>query len=173
MELEEFKSQYIRKSRTFKVTNSWGVYDAYKHIRKNGWYDLGRPVKEGEFYAVVRKVNDLLALNLGNGDPIDFPCRMGRLELRKYERGVSLVDGTLKVTYPIDWSKTWKLWYEDSDAMRDKLLVRNEQKWVYHVRYCKNDANYENKCYYDFSLNRAVKHMLKDNIQNRQIDTLW
>ena len=47
--------------RNYKITNSIGVYDLYKLIRKNHWYDIGRPLKEHEFYAIIRKVNSLLA----------------------------------------------------------------------------------------------------------------
>ena len=48
-------------SRNHKITNSLGVYDAYKYIRKNKWLDIGRPLKEKEFYRIIREVNKLLA----------------------------------------------------------------------------------------------------------------
>ena len=98
---------------------------------------------------------------------------MGELELRKYERGVSLVNGRLKVTYPIDWEETIRLWFADEEAKKNKTLLRREEKYVYHVRYCKHDANYENKSFYQFALNRFIKLALKDNIKNNQVDTLW
>ena len=173
MELEEFKTQYIRYARAFKVTDSWGVYDAYKWLRKHGWLDIGRPLKEKEFYAIIRGVNNLLAENLGNGIPVSFPHRMGELELRKFQRSALFKDGKLKVTYPIDWSKTWKLWYDDAEAMEKKFFILDEQKWVYRVRYCKHDATYENKIFYNFALNRKIKKKLKENIKDQKIDTLW
>jgi hypothetical protein len=43
--------------RYYKVNNSLGVYDAYKWIRKNKWFNIGRPLKEHEFYSIIRKVN--------------------------------------------------------------------------------------------------------------------
>jgi hypothetical protein len=171
----EFTTDLIKRRthKTMKVTNSFGVYDAYKHIRKNGWYDIGRPLKEGEFYKIVRGVNDGFAKMILNGDTVVFPSRMGKLELRKFEKGVSIVDGKLKITYPINWEETMKLWYADEQARKDKVLLRRENKYVYNVRYCKYDANYENKCFYEFTLNRDIKKELKKRINNGEIDTLW
>lgn len=175
MELQEFQNEVMKKrgKKKMKVSNSWGVYDAYKHIRKHRWYDIGRPLKEKEFYSIIRKINNLLAEEVKNGREISFPCRMGKLELRKLKRGVSLVDGKLRNTYPVNWEETVKLWYEDKEAKERKLLVRNEVDTIYRVRYCKYDATFENKCFYEFSLNRFIKIALKDNINKGKIDTLW
>lgn len=176
--LEEFKTAHMPKrtgkgNRNVLVTNSWGVYQAYKLIRKNGWYNIGRPLKEKEFYAIVRGINKLLAENIINGETVRFPERMGFLELRKWEKGVSIVNGRLKVNYPIDWGETWKLWYNDQEAFKNKTLLRDEKKDIYSVRYVKNNANYENKLFYQFVLNRKIKKRLKVNIKNDKIDTLW
>lgn len=156
-----------------KVTNSYGVYDAYKHIRKNGWYDIERPIKEKEFYSIVRGVNKYFADEISNGNTVVFPSKMGKLELRKGQRGVSLVDGKLKVTYPINWEDTLRLWFEDKQARENKTLLRSENNYVYNVKYCKHDANYENKSFYEFALNRFIKRELKRKINNGQTDTLW
>lgn len=171
----EFKNQVVksRVRKQAKIRNSWGSYDIYKHIRKNGWYDIGRPVKEHEFYSIIREVNKLLAEEIANGNTVIFPYRMGKLELRKSERGVSLVDGKLKITYPVNWDETIRLWFEDKEARKNKTLLRNEEDYVYHVKYCKHDANYENKSFYQFTLNRFIKQELKKNIEQKKIDTLW
>jgi hypothetical protein len=71
--------------RNFKVKGSVGVYDMYKAIRKHHWYNIGRPVTEKEFYGIIRGINNLLAEELANGQSVDLPDRMGRLELRKYQ----------------------------------------------------------------------------------------
>lgn len=166
------KNRGIGKKKA-KVSHSWGVYDAYKHIRKNGWYDIGRPLKEHEFYTIVREVNRLLADNLALGETVVFPSRMGKLELRKHEVGVSFVNGVLKNTYPIDWNETIRLWYEDKEAMEKRMKVRDEQKCIYRIKYCKYDATYENKIFYQFTLNRFVRRALKKNIKKGITDTLW
>jgi len=161
------------KVREYKITNSIGVYDLYKKIRKNHWYDIGRPLKEHEFYTIIRSVNKLLAENIVNGEAVVFPEQMGRLELRKYSTGVSIVDGKLKNTYPIDWKGTNQLWAEDEEEHKKKTLLRFESPMVYTVRYCKENATYENKTFYQFRLHQKVKKKLKENIVNGKTDTLW
>ena len=160
-------------TRNYKITNSIGVYDLYKIVRKNHWYDIGRPLKEHEFYTIIRNVNKLLAENLANGDAVVFPEQMGKLELRKYPRGVRFVNGKLKNTYPIDWKSTNQLWAEDEEEHKKKTLLRYESPIVYHVRYCKEDATYENKTFYQFRLHQKVRKRLKENIINGKTDTLW
>ena len=159
--------------REYKITNSWGVYNAYKAIRKNHWYDIGRPLKEQEFYAIIRKVNKLLAENIVNGETVILPASMGKLELRKYSKGVKFVNGKLKNTYPIDWKSTNQLWEEDEEEHQKKTLLRYESPMVYRVRYCKEDATYENKIFYQFRLHQKVRKRLKENIINGKTDTLW
>lgn len=175
MNYTEFESKILKRNekKFAKVRNSWGVYDAYKYIRKNGWFDIGKPIKEKDFYKIIRKVNDAIAQGICKGDSIVFPARMGRLDLRKFERGVSIVGGKLKITYPVDWSETLKLWYTNEEERKKKTLLRMENRYVYHVRYNKHDANYANKDFYEFVLNRKIKKTLKENINNGQVDTLW
>lgn len=174
MDYKEFNAK-VRKAdqpRECKVRNSWGVYDAYKKIRKHGWYDIGRPLGEHEFYSIIRKVNRLFAHEVANGGEFIFPSRMGKLEIRKSLRGVSIVDGKLKNTYCINWANTLKLWYDDEEARREKTLVRWE-KDLYHVRYNKFPANYENQSFYEFDTNRFLKKALQENVKQGKIDTLW
>lgn len=142
MDYKEFRAKLIKTDvpRKPKVRNSWGVYDAYKHIRKKGWYDIGRPLKEHEFYSIVRGVNDLMAEEIVKGNIIKFPHNMGELELRKYKPEVKIVDGKLKIGYPVNWDKTIKLWYEDEEARINKTLLRHEPKYIYHIKYNLNSA---------------------------------
>lgn len=175
MGYSDFVNKIQRKytKRYARIRNSFGVYDCYKAVRKHQWYDIGRPLKEHEFYAIVREVNSLLADEIALGNTVKFPIKMGKLELRKSQRGAKIIDGKLKVSYPINWKRTMELWYNDREAMKNKTLLRDEEKYVYHIRYCKYDADYENKCFYEFSLNRFIKIALKENIKKGLIDTLW
>lgn len=170
MEGNEFLNEVKKKN---KVRNSFGIYDCYKYIRKNRWYNIGRPLKEHEFYSIIRNINNLLAKELANGNDIHFPHGMGVLELRKFPRGVKIIDGRLVNTYPVDWRSTLKLWHEDEEAKRDKSLIRFENKYIYKVVYNKYKANYENQCFYEFDLNRFIKLALKDNINKGKTDSLW
>lgn len=174
MDFNEFKERISHKNgRNFKVKGSVGVYDMYKKIRKNCWYNIGRPVTEKEFYAIIRGINKMLADEIANGNPIVFPKRMGKLELRKHECGAFIRNGKLKITYPVDWMSTYKLWYEDEEARRNKTLLRHENKWIYHVKYCVFDATYENKGFYQFALNNFIKEAISSNVKQGKIDALW
>ena len=175
MKYEEYRDALQKKTqhKQAKIRNSWGVYDAYKHMRKRGWYDIGRPLKEGEFYAVIRGINKLLADNISAGIDVNFPWGMGNLEIHKVKCGVSLVDGRVKNTYPISWPKTIRLWFEDEEARKDKTLVRNEYEYLHFITYSRRNATYQNQCFYKFTTNRFAKLALAENIKKGKIDSLW
>ena len=151
MDYREFKNevQKVDKSRIHKVTGSLGVYDAFKYIRKNKWKTFGipRPLKEGEFYSIIREINMYLAEELSKGKDVKLPHRLGTLEIRKRPTRVEIVDGKLVTSLPIDWDKTLRLWYEDEEAFNNKTLVRVETNEVFKVYYNKKDANYNNKSF--------------------------
>ena len=170
---KDFKSviQGLQDTRTHKITNSLGVYDAYKYIRKNKWFNIGRPLTEHEFYQIIRRINNYLAEELVNGNDITFPNRMGKLELRK-RNSLPVIDknGSLKVTYAIDWDSTLKLWYDDEEAFNSKTLVKLPERNIFRVKYNKDSANYENKSFMEFQINRDIKTRLKQKIKNNEID---
>lgn len=163
----------MKKGAKAKVRDSWGVYDSYKYIRKHGWMDIGKPITEKEFYAIIRGINRLLAEEIANGQTVRFPLQMGILELRKFKKGVSFVDGKLKNTYPIDWYNTLLLWEQDEEAKKKKIRLRHENEWVYHVKYDPWKAKYENKSFYRFALNTFIKRALAKNIKEGKVDSLW
>ena len=173
IEYDEFKSsiQHLQENRTHKITNSLGVYNAYKFIRKNKWFNIGRPLTEHEFYQIIRRVNNYLAEELVNGNDIIFPNRMGKLELRK-RNSLPIIDknGSLKVTYAIDWDNTLKLWYNDKEAFNNKTLVKLPERSIFRVKYNKDTANYKNKSFIEFQINRDIKTRLKQKIKNNEID---
>lgn len=170
---KDFKSviQGLQNTRTHKITNSLGVYDAYKYIRKHKWFNINRPLTEHEFYQIIRRVNNYLAEELVNGNDITFPNRMGKLELRK-RSSLPVIDknGSLKVTYAIDWDSTLKLWYDDEEAFNSKTLVKLPERNIFRVKYNKDSANYENKSFMEFQINRDIKTRLKQKIKNNEID---
>lgn len=171
---QEFKNSIChQKKNAYKVTNSIGVYDMYKKIRKNQWYNIGRPVTEKEFYAIIRGVNKLLAEKMLNGETIHFPERMGKLELRKIKTGAKLVDDKLKITYPPDWKETWKLWYSDEEAFKDRIVLRKNDPYNFYVKYMVFDANYENKNFYRFTIHQKLRRTICEKARQGLIDTLW
>lgn len=172
MTYEEFKSevQHLSSPRKHKVTNSIGVYSAYKWIRKNRWLNIGRCLTEHEFYSIIRKVNDYLADSFLHGNDIKLPHRMGRIELRKYDVRINLDGEKVKTNLPIDWDRTLKLWYEDKEAYKEKTLVKVEEKEIFKVYYNKQLADYNNQVFYEFNVNRELKKRLKQRIKEGKID---
>ena len=164
---KDFKSaiQGLQNTRTHKVTNSLGSYDAYKYIRKNKWFNIGRSLTEHEFYQIIHRINNYLAEELINGNDVIFPNRMGKLELRK-RNALPIIDknGNLKVTYAIDWDNTLKLWYEDEEAFNNKTLVRLPERNIFRIKYNNN------KSFMEFQVNRNIKMRLKQKIKNNEID---
>ena len=170
--MDDFRKKVLKldKPRQHKVNNSLGVYDAYKWIRKNKWLDIGRPITEHEFYTIIRQVNNLLAENFLKGRDIVLPHRLGTIELRKYETKMSFNNGKLHTNLPIDWDRTLKLWAEDEEAYTEKMLVKVEEKEIFKVFYNKGKANYNNKSFYEFEVNRDLKRRLKQRIKDGLID---
>ena len=170
--IEEFRKVILKlnEPRVHKVKNSLGVYDAYKYIRKNKWLDLPRPITEHEFYSIVRQVNNLLAETILSGGDIVLPHRLGTIELRKYDTRISICNGKLVTNLPIDWDRTLKLWSEDEEAYKERTLVKMEEKELFKVFYNKKTANYNNKSFMQFEVNRDLKRRLKQKIKAKAVD---
>ena len=165
--LSSFKSK-IKKSESskkHKVTASLGMREAFRYYTKQS-----KALDETTFRKVVRYINSILQEHLSMGEDIILPCRMGRLELRKFKTKVSFIDGKMITNLPIDWDETLKLWYEDGDALRTKYRVRLEVPEVFRVYYKKSSANYNNKSFFTFQVNRGLKQKLKTNIKNKKVD---
>ena len=162
--------QGLQNTRTHKITNSLGVYDAYKYIRKNKWLNIGRPLSEHEFYSIIRKVNEYLADSLLRGHDIILPHKMGRIEVKKYEARITLEGNKVKTNLPIDWDRTLKLWYEDEESYKNKTLIKMEEKEIFKVCYNKSKADFNNKSFYQFDINRDLKRRLKQQIKNGALD---
>lgn len=170
--MDEFRKNILKVNgpRKHKVNNSIGVYDCYKRIRKNKWFDIGRPVSEHDFYSIIRTVNNYLADYLSKGHDINLPCKMGRLEIRKYDAKITLQGGKVITNLPIDWDRTLKLWSEDEEAYQKRTLIKMEEKEIFKVYYNRGKANYTNKGFFAFDVNRELKKKLKKNIKEGLVD---
>lgn len=170
--MDEFRKKVLKVNspRKHKINNSLGVYDAYKYLRKRKWSDIGKPIKEHDFYTIIRQVNNLLAEELLQGHDIILPHRLGRLELRKYDATICIKDGIIKTNLPIDWDRTLKLWSEDEESYKEKTLVKMEEKEIFKVYYNRINALYQNKSFMQFEINRDIKRRLKQKIKSGAID---
>lgn len=172
MTYSEFKRKVLKLNdkRTHRVTNSLGVYDAFKYYRKNKPKDKKYVLTESQYYSIIRNINKLLAEELYNNKPIYLPLHMGVLELRKVQTSLKIVDGKLINSMPVNWEETLKLWASDEECFKNKTLVRLEEKEVFKVYYAKSMANYNNKIFYQFQLNRTVKRTLTQLIKDNKIE---
>lgn len=172
MAMEEFRKKILKVSekRNYKVTNSLGVYDGYKWLRKQQWLNIGRPLKEHEYYSIIRSVNNYIVDYLLQSKDIELPCKMGSIDIRKHPVNIKIINGKIKTTLPIDWERTLKLWYEDEESYTNKTLIRQECKEIFRVHYDKSKANYNNQVYMQLLPNRYLKRGLSKKIKNKLID---
>lgn len=172
MDLQEYRKEVLKvdKPRKTSISNSWGVYDAFKYYRKNKPKDKKYVLSESQYFAIVRRTNLLLVEELFNQNDIVFPYSMGRLEVRKTIPRVYIDNGKIKSTYPIDWDGTIRLWYEDQESREKKTLLKKKEKAVFRIVYNKSKAMYTNKNYFEFIVNRTIKRGLKDTILQGDFD---
>lgn len=173
MSLKEFRKRILKvnQSRKTSITNSYGVYDAYKYYRKNKPLDKKYIISESQYFSIIRKLNLILGQELLAQRDIIFPLGMGKIEVRKRFPEVKVdKDGKVKNSYPIDWDSTLRLWYEDKDAREERLLLKKKEKEVFIVRYNKSNAKYKNQSYFEFVVNRALKLNLRDKIREGTFD---
>ena len=95
---------------------------------------------------------------------------MGKLELRKHKPKIKFNGSKVKINTPIDWNRTLKFWYEDEESFKNKTILKMEEKEIFKVHYNKNVANYPNKLFYQFKVNRDLKLKIKENIKENRID---
>lgn len=170
---EEFRGlvNKVKGSRHHKIKNSYGVYDGYKFYRKTKPKESKYILTESQYFSIIRKVNKLLADLLSKGDDVTLPCRLGKLEIRKYKANIVLEGNKIKTNLPIDWDRTLKLWYEDEESYKNKILIKVEEKEIFKIYYNRNVANFTNKSFYTFHLNRNIKKELKQNIKEGIVDS--
>ena len=172
MTYEEFKFnvQHLNSLRIHKVKNSYGVYDGFKYYRKNKPKEHKYVLTESQYFSIIRRVNELLGESLINGEDVTLPYRLGRLEIRKYEARITTDGKKVRTNLPIDWDRTLKLWYEDKESYKNKTLIKVEEKEIYKVYYNRNVAEFTNKAFYQFDVNRELKRRLKQNIKEGKLD---
>lgn len=172
--MDDFIKKVLRvhDKRETRIFNSLGVYDAYKYIRKNKWEGIGKQLTEGDFYKIIRSVNQRLAEELNQGRDIVLPHRMGRLEVRKKKAILKIKNGKLITNLKINWKATLDLWKEDAESYKNKTLVRHEGTDIFSVKYFTRTAKYKNKSFYEFIVNRKLRVGVTKRAANGEIDAL-
>lgn len=172
-ELREFKKRIkkVDEPRNHRAKNSYGIRDAFLYLQSHKWFNIGRALREPVFQKIIREVNNQLAFEVMKGHAVTFPESMGNLEIRKCERYVDIDGGKIKTNYMIDWDKTLQLWCEDEQARKNRTIVRDtSSRERYTILYNRRNATYNNKWYFQFRANRAMRRVLSWNIKMGQVD---
>ena len=170
--IEDFIKQQKKASqpRKQKVTNSYGLRDAYMYIRDHKWFNIGSPLSEKQFSSIVKGVNKRLAQNVLDSIEVKFPYKMGALIVRKTPRKVWFKNGKVRTNLIIDWNATLQLWYNDLEARKNKTLVRREAHDLFKIHYDKTKTDYQNAWVYDFRPTRELKVLLQKKAAEGKLD---
>lgn len=159
----------VKQQRNHKIKNSYGLQDVYRDYRKNK--SIKQKIVTQSLYSnIIKDINECLIKSFLQGNEIKFPKRMGILYIVKNPTRIYTQDGKLKNTYPINWKKTLELWESDQESFNNKSLVKTITKEVFKIKYDKSKANYINKSFFDFKVNRSLKIRLKNQIIENNID---
>lgn len=173
---EEFRDSVkkIKGDRHYKITNSYGVYDAYKYNRKIGWKHIGRCVSENEYYKIIRAVNDELASIIVGGNKVILPLNMGTLDAVKTPIKSWVENGKVRTNRSVSWQDTLKYWFEDRKAYEEKQLIYKEStaRDKYSLIYRSVKAKYNNKAFYQFRFNRFLMQAFQNNVKTNGIDAM-
>lgn len=167
--MNEFRRNLLKvdQPRKHKITNSIGVYDIYKQLRKLKWLDIGCNLTENQFYTIIREVNKLVAQELSKGIEFKIPNRLGSLEVRKKTKKVYIVKDKVKVNTSIDWNRTLNLWEEDEFSFNKRRLVRYTDDDIFTIYWNKrSNALFTNKSILLFKANRQLIKMLQKNVKD-------
>ena len=165
------KIKNITGERHHKITNSYGVYDMYKFYRKNKPLEKKYVLTESQYFTIIRRINELLSDDLIELGKAVFPHRMGDIEIRKYENKPRIdAEGNLVFNAPIDWDRTLKLWHDDVESYHNKVLIKIETTETFKVLYNKTTAIYNNKSFYQFTLNKNLKLRIRKRVRDGKLD---
>lgn len=170
--LEQFKAQLKTQNapKTKKIRNSWGVYDYYKYYRTHRPNEHKYVLYECVYFAIIRKVNKILADEICKGFDVELPHRLGILRPVKRETRTWEHNGKLRTNKLVDWDKTLELWYNDEQAYKNKYLIYRDVKDVPKCIYDKRTAIFKNKYYYEYSPCRDLKLKLIKSFNTKALE---
>lgn len=152
------------------ITNSYGVYDAYKYYRKNKPKGKQYILSESQYFALIRGVNKLVVEEVLNKGVIKLPHRMGEIFLYKHDFKPYFKDGQLIINKPVNWKETLKLWQEDEESKELKRLIRHDDGFVYYMKLVKRNSNHRNKEYYTLKFNDYSKTEIKKRVEEGNLE---
>lgn len=161
----------VNGTRKHKINKCYGIADYYKY------YNSIRPgykkyrIDYKTYIKIINAFHDKLVYNLFYNRHIAL-FDIGHLEIQKNKNVPKLIDGELVYNVPVDWKKTYELWYEYPEEKENKTLVKiqNKDNYFYRFKFYNRMYRYWNKYYIDFRPQRSLKMKLKDLIDREEFD---
>ena len=151
--------------RKHRVSNSSGISAAILFYTKTRPRDPQYVLPRSQFSKVVDSMNLMVVDRLLNDGSFKLPSGLGELRISK-RKTATFIDsnGGLVCTKSIDRDKTYKLWYEDNEAMQSKQLVRSDDEYVFKIIHSRTSVRSKNAIYYYIKFGRSIKQKLKNKI---------
>ena len=150
----------VKEKKNKKYTNSYTTRDIFYIIQKN-IKKLNITIET--FSKIVKSINQRIAEKVIDGETVYLPSGMGRLSIGKSQVKIIKINGKYASTGIVDWKSTKKLWYEDEEAARDKIVIYFNQVKddIFRFQYSKRNCRVKNLRYYVFRPHRKVKIQMK------------
>ncbi len=145
-----------------KVKGGYGMRDFYKF-----YCESGGTLSYSKYSTIMRQANTCLTEELlKNAEDYILPHGIGTVSFRKRKNKTYVSKGNILTTAQPDWTKTLKLWEENSQAKRNKILVRytNVHTGRYSFRVKLFARKFKNKEYFAFKYNRSFKRRFAERI---------
>lgn len=153
MDIDDFKKRVTRVgSHSHKVPHCVGTREAWRHIRRNKWKDLGEPVESSLYSEIINLMNKELVGEMLEGHVIRFPYGMGSMKV---------VDKPVRINPNgrnnclVDWKGTLEWWYSDPKAHEARKVLKRLSKSVVKASFHK--GNFTNRRFWSFRFNRNLK----------------
>jgi hypothetical protein len=158
--------------RTHTLFTDYNNLDYYKFYKNN----YKNTVDISTFRKVIKDLNTAIRHEIvDNNYDYKLPKRLGIITVRKFKKKIKTAPNK-RVGYNLapDWKATKKLWEEDEEARKNKILIRHENRhsngFTFHIRYTKSIANFKNKSIYRFKPTRTMQRELANNIKENNLD---
>lgn len=154
-----------------KIKTDFGIKDYYKYYCEHS----KNPKSKELFDKVVYSFNKEIVNSIINNG-LDYTPVKAKFTfcIRKNKRSIKLKDNIVVNTHPIDWKTTMKLWEDDPEAKKRKLLIRflnnHTSKYVFRILMLKYTNNYLNKRFFRYKPPRSFQRTLAKRILNPDLD---
>lgn len=161
-DFEEFRKELLKVSvheKNYRIpSNGITTKKAFRTLSKTNKYV--KQVDEYTYSQIVRKVIEYMMEDFLTTGRVDIPY-LGSVMLTGQESGCFLKEkhkGVFKSNKLVDWKSTHKLWFEDEECRKKKVLVRFDIPYIYRVLFFKRD--FKNKTLFSFLTNRELKRKI-------------